>query len=190
MKAGIASVRRLAPWGLVGNAAGMPYATAMIFTLRELEHSVAALPAVRARGDAQEIGWACAWLEACLYPGLEMLAEALADPVQDLELRRDAMGLDLQQVSCVFLAPEIMAEVARGGRLFLRNVRHGLYLLPFTVRAGLGIGCPVDPAFAVGGERTKNPYAEKLALAEANGVAVDEALWARLAAQANPRSHS
>ena len=190
MKAGIASSRRLAPWGLVGNAAGMPYGTAMIFTLQELEHSIAALPGLRACGDAGEIGWACTWLEACGYPGLTLLAEALADPVRDFDPRRDATGLDLRQVSCVFLAPKIMAEVARGGRLFLRNVRHGLYLLPFTVRAGLGIGCPVDPAFAVGGERTKNPYAEKLALAEANGITVDEALWARLAAQAKARSVS
>jgi hypothetical protein len=162
----------------------MPYGAVMIFTLRDLEHSVAALPAVRARRDAREIGWAAAWLEACGYPGLQMLAEALAHPVQDIELRRDAMGLDLGQVSCVFLAPRIIGLVAKDGRVFLRNVRHGLYLLPFTVRANLGIGCPVDPAFAVGGERTKDPYAEKLALAAANGITVDEALWARLTAQA------
>ena len=162
----------------------------MASTLQELEHCVAALPGLRGRSDAGDIAWACAWLEACGYPGLTLLAEALADPVCDIDLCRDAMGLDLQRVSCVFLAPKIMAEVARDGRLFLRNVRHGLYLLPFTVRAGLGIGCPVDPAFAVGGERTKNPYAEKLALAEANGIAVDEAFWVRLAAQAKARSVS
>lgn len=162
----------------------MPYGAVMIFTLQDLENSVAMLPAIRARGDAREIAWACAWLEACGYPGLNMLAEALADPVQDLERRRDAMGLDLGHVSCVFLAPIIMQSVAKDGRVFLRNVRHGLYLLPFTVRANLGIGCPVDPAFAVGGERTKNPYAEKLALAEANGIGVDPGLWAKLTAYA------
>ncbi len=162
----------------------------MIFTLRELEHSIAALPGLRGRRDAGEIGWACSWLEACGYPSLALLAEALADPIQDLELKRDAMGLDLQQVSCVFLAPAIMQSVAGDGRVFLRNVRHGLYLLPFTVRANLGIGCPVDPAFAVGGERTKNPYGEKLALAEANGITVDQELWARLAAQVKARSVS
>jgi len=160
----------------------MPYGTAMVFTPRELEHSIAELPGLRGRGDAGQIAWACTWLEACGYPGLALLAEALADPARDTDLRRDAMGLDLQQVSCVFLAAKIMDGVAKDGRLFLRNVRHGLYLLPFTVRANLGIGCPVDPAFAVGGERSKNPYAEKLALAEANGLNVDPELWARLAA--------
>lgn len=162
----------------------MPYGAVMIFTLQDLEHSVADLPVLRARGDARDIGWAAAWLEASGYPGLKMLVEALADPVQDLDLRRDAMGLDLGQVSCVFLAPKIISLVAKDGRVFLRNVRHGLYLLPLTVRANLGIGCPVDPAFAVGGERTKNPYAEKLALAAVNGITVDEAVWARLTDQA------
>jgi hypothetical protein len=68
------------------------------------------------------------------------------------------------------------------GRVFLRNVRHGLYLLPFSVKLNIGIGCPVDPAFALGGERSKNPYVEKLAFAEAGGIAVDEALWSALAA--------
>ncbi len=153
-------------------------------TPRDLENSVATLPAIRARGDARDIAWAAAWLEACGYPGLKMLAEALADPVRDLELRRDALGLDLGQVSCVFLAVKIMGLVAKDGHVFLRNVRHGLYLLPFTVRANLGIGCPVDPAFAVGGERTKDPYAEKLALAATNGISLDRELWAQLAAQA------
>jgi hypothetical protein len=70
--------------------------------------------------------------------------------------------------------------VRQGGRLFLRNVRHGLYLLPFSVRANIGIGCPVDPAFAMGGERTKNPYEEKLALARQEGIAVPEPLRQRL----------
>ncbi len=162
----------------------MPYGAVMIFTLQDLENSVAALPAMRARSDARDVAWASVWLEACNYPGLKLLAEALADPVRDIELRRGAMGLDLDNVSCVFLAAKIMALVARDGRVFLRNVRHGLYLLPFAVRADLGIGCPVDPAFAVGGERTKNPYAEKLALAEANGIGVDPGLWAKLTAYA------
>ncbi len=124
--------------------------------------------------EARDIAWASAWLEACGYPGIKLLAEALSDPVRDRALQRDALGLDLDHVSCVFLAPRIMRDVEANGRVFLRNVRHGLYMLPFTVRSNLGIGCPVDPAFAVGGERTKNPYAEKLALAEANGVEVDE----------------
>lgn len=168
----------------------MPYGAVMIFTLQDLQNSVAMLPAIRARSDARDAAWAAVWLEACGYPGLKLLAEALADPVRDIELRRDAIGLDLDNVSCVFLAAKIMELVARDGRVFLRNVRHGLYLLPFTVRANLGIGCPVDPAFALGGERTQNPYAEKLALAEANGTSVDQGLWTQLTAQAYPRSVS
>ncbi len=127
--------------------------------------------------DAADMAWACAWLEACGYPGVKMLLEALGEERQGEELARDATGLDLKGISCVWLALPIMREAEGGGRVFLRNVRHGLYLLPFTVRANIGIGCPVDPAFALGGERTSNPYAEKLALAEANGVEVDGESW-------------
>lgn len=126
--------------------------------------------------NAEAIAWAATWLEACSYPGLKMLCEALDDQRQTIGLVRDGLGFDLQNVSCVFFAPAIMADVRVHGRVFLRNVRHGLYLLPFTVRDNTGIGCPVDPAFAVGGERHKNPYAEKLALAESNGLEVDETL--------------
>lgn len=122
------------------------------------------------------IAWASVWLEACGYPGLKMLAEALSNPVQTLEPKRDALGFDLQNVSCAFLAPAIMADVRANGRVFLRNVRHGLFLLPFTVRDNVGIGCPVDPSFAVGGERHKNPYAEKLELAARDGLEVDDVL--------------
>ncbi len=128
--------------------------------------------------DAAEIAWATVWLEACGYTGVRFLGEALADERKSLQLERDALGLDLQTVSCAFLAPAIMRDVAANGRVFLRNVRHGLYMLPFAVRTNLGIGCPVDPAFAVGGERHKNPYAEKLALAEANGLDIEDAIWA------------
>ncbi len=95
----------------------------------------------------------CAWLEACGYPGIRLLLEARADERRALALVPDAMGLDLQNVSCVFLGPEIAAHVAKHGRVFLRNVRHGLYLVPLAVEANIGIGCPVDPAFALGGER-------------------------------------
>lgn len=144
--------------------------------LAVLEESVARGLAARGIAESAEIAWACAWLEACGYPGLKLLAEALDDPVTDVALPRDAIGLDLGNVSCALVAPEIMREVTSQGRVFLRNVRHGLYLLPFTVRADIGIGCPVDPAFALGGERHKNPYAEKLALAETNGIDVDDAL--------------
>lgn len=119
----------------------------------------------------------CAWLEACGYPGIKLLLEAKADERHSVNLVPDAMGLDLQNVSCVFLGPQIAAYVAQHGRVFLRNVRHGLYLVPLSVEANIGIGCPVDPAFALGGERHKNPYSEKLELAARDGVAVDDDLW-------------
>jgi hypothetical protein len=61
--------------------------------------------------------------------------------------------------------------------VFLRNVRHGLYLLPLAVEANIGIGCPIDPAFALGGERSKNPYGEKLEIAARDGVTIDDELW-------------
>ena len=134
---------------------------------------------------AEESGWACAWLQACGYPGIELLFEALdTTPVEarDPVLTPDGLGLDLQNVSCVFLAPRLSQMVREHGRLFLRNVRHGLYIVPFSVRANIGIGCPVDPAFALGGERTRNPYEEKLALARQAGIPVAEPLWNRLQA--------
>ena len=131
-----------------------------------------------------DIAWACSWLEACGYPSLGMLAEALDDERRDAPFTRDALGIDLENVSCVFLGKRLADEVSRNGRVFLRNVRHGLYILPFAVAANLGIGCPVDPAFARGGERHKNPYGEKLALAEADGIEADEALWREVLAAA------
>ena len=137
----------------------------------ELTRKLGTLP------DAADIAWATVWLEACGYSGVKLLGEALKDERRTLDLTRDALGIDLQQVSCAFLAPAIMRDVAANGRAFLRNVRHGLYMLPFTVRAKIGLGCPVDPAFAVGGERHKNPYAEKLDLAAAEGLEIDDALW-------------
>lgn len=132
--------------------------------------------------DAAEIAWAAAWLEACGYGGVKLLAEALEDDRRGLALQRDALGLDLGSVSCAFLAPAIMREIRANGRAFLRNVRHGLFMLPFAVRENMAIGCPVDPSFAVGGERYKNPYAEKLALAEAEGLTLDEGQWAAFSA--------
>lgn len=129
---------------------------------------------------AHASGQACAFLEACGYPGLTMLAEAMHDEVRSLSLARDALGLDLQNISCVFIGPAVAAEVEANGRAFLRNVRHGLYLVPPSVAGNYGIGCPIDPSFALGGERLKNPYAEKLALAEQNGIAVDAGLWQSL----------
>ena len=132
---------------------------------------------------AEESGWACAWLEACAYPGVELLLEALdtTPPEQRAQkLEPDVLGLDLRNISCVFLGPRIARLVETQGRLFLRNVRHGLYLVPFSVKANIGIGCPVDPSFALGGERTKNPYEEKLALARQAGLSLPRALWSRL----------
>lgn len=141
---------------------------------------------MRERGSpdiADESGWACAWLQACGYPGLELMFDALDTTLpqdRDPQLTPDTLGLDLHNISCVFLGPRLDRMVREQGRLFLRNVRHGLYLLPFSVRANIGIGCPVDPAFALGGERTKNPYEEKLALARQVGIAVPESLRGRL----------
>ncbi len=126
----------------------------------------------------------CAWLEACGYPGIRLLLEAVADKTKDLALQPDTLGLDLQNVSCVFLGPSILRYMKINGRVFLRNVRHGLYLLPLSVEANVGIGCPVDPAFALGGERTKNPYAEKLDIAAREGVMIDDELWRALEANA------
>ena len=130
--------------------------------------------------DAADIAWATIWLEACGYSGVKLLGEALKDERRTLDLTRDALGIDMQEVSCAFLAPAIMRDVHANGRAFLRNVRHGLYLLPFTVRENIGLGCPVDPSFAVGGERHKNPYGEKLALATADGLEIDDELWAQI----------
>jgi len=135
-----------------------------------------------APGIDDDCGWGCAWLEACGYPGLRMLVEALEETPREERrpsLEVDAMGLDLKNVSAVFSAPNVVDVAVAKGRLFLRNVRHGLYFLPFAVRADIGIGCPVDPAFALGGERTKNPYAEKLAAAYAQGMTVDDGVWAK-----------
>jgi hypothetical protein len=143
----------------------------------EIAEKVSAVPGLPA-----EAAEACAFLEACAYPGIVQLLEALGDSRKDLALKRDALGLDLQNVSCVFLAPAIDAEVVAHGRAFLRNVRHGLYLVPLSVKHNIAIGCPVDPAFGLGGERLTNPYAEKLADAARDGIEIDEGLWESLLA--------
>jgi hypothetical protein len=154
--------------------------------------STAAARLLRENGSpdiAEDAGWACAWLQACGYPGLELLIEALdTTPAEarNPQLRPDVLGLDLQNISCVFLARQLRLMVEERRRLFLRNVRHGLYLLPFSVRANIGIGCPVDPSFALGGERTKNPYEEKLLAARQTGVSVDEVLWSRATGRHQP----
>ncbi len=123
---------------------------------------------------------ACAFLEACAYPGLALLSEALKDEGRETKLVRDVLGLDLKNVSCVFLARAIGDYVAKNGRVYLRNVRHGLYLLPDSVASNYGIGCPVDPSFHLGGERTKNPYGEKFEVAMRDGLVIDDAVWEAL----------
>lgn len=153
----------------------------MHLTVTEMEQRLVERLSAARFPEANDIAWATAWLEACGYTGVKYLKEALSDERKTLTLERDALGIDLQNVSCAFLAPSVMREVSANGRAFLRNVRHGLYLLPFTVKAGIGIGCPIDPGFAVGGERHRNPYGEKLALAEANGINIDDAMWSAVA---------
>jgi hypothetical protein len=144
------------------------------------QHAIAALQRRGLSTMAAETASRCAWLEGVGYPGLKLLTEALADAEQDLDLAKDALGLDLKNVSAVFLAASLRAFVQQHGRVFLRNVRHGLYLVPDSVNANYGIGCPVDPAFPLGGERSKNPYADKLEAAAREGVEVDDAVWQSL----------
>lgn len=152
----------------------------MQIDIKSAENQIAARLNQLGITDAADIAWATIWLEACGYPGLRQLQEALQDERRNLDLTRDALGLDLHNVSCAFLAPTIMREVTANGRAYLRNVRHGLFLLPFSVKANIGIGCPVDPAFALGGERLKNPYGEKLDLAAQQGLTIDDDVWAAL----------
>ena len=147
-------------------------------TVAEIENLAARL--LQAAGLGSAAAAECAFLESVGYPGLKILVEALADPRREVVLEKDLLGLDLQNRSCVFLAKRVNALIAEHGRLFLRNVRHGLYLLPGSVRGNYGIGCPVDPGFALGGERSKNPYAEKLEIAAQHGVEVDDEQWLAL----------
>jgi hypothetical protein len=135
---------------------------------------------LEAHGVSAFAAQAAIWLEACAYPGLKTLQEGLVDPPAEFVLRRSVIGMDLQNISCVRIGPEIVADVQKHGRVMLRNVRHGLFLLPASVEHNFGIGCPVDPGFPYGMERTKNPYTEKLQLAQANGITVDDAIWQSL----------
>mgnify|MGYP000476358415 CR=1 FL=1 len=48
----------------------------------------------------------------------------------------------------------------------------------------------VDPAFAVGGERHKNPYSEKLDLAAAEGLEIDDGLFDRFPVEAVYAMHN
>jgi hypothetical protein len=160
----------------------------MNVTFQEIDDRALALLSRSAMtaGDAAESAWACAWLQACGYEGVAMLVEAFAGTSRESqrpELVLDAIGIDLAQVSCVFTAPQLARLVVEHRRIFLRNVRHGLYLLPFAVRLSIGIGCPVDPAFALGGKRSKNPYEEKLAAAREAGITVNDEAWRALESQ-------
>jgi hypothetical protein len=150
-------------------------------SLQDIEEH--ALHALVARGHSQIAARAakdCAWLEACGYPGLNMLVEGIVDRKTACKLEPDVLGLDLQSVSCIFIADDIEHIRAERERIFLRNVRHGLYLVPGSVNGNYGIGCPIDPGFALGGERSKNPYVEKLEAAKLNGIDIDDALWQSL----------
>ena len=144
------------------------------------EQELARQLSVRHLAHPAEIAWACGWLESAGYPGLKLLLEAVGDSTKSLALERDALGIDLQNVSCVYLGPSLVHEVKSNGRAFLRNVRHGLYLLPYSVREGLAIGCPIDPGFALGGPRSKNPYEEKLDAAGRSGLTIDQSDWQQL----------
>ncbi len=154
----------------------------MLITLPDF---VAALIAALERHkvpDSSFVAEACAFLEACGYPGLVQLQEALADDTRQLALVKDVIGMDLKNVSCVFLARQLGDYAAKNGRVFLRNVRHGLYLVPDSVASNYGIGCPVDPSFALGGERAKNPYEDKWAIALQDGITVDDGVWGKVIA--------
>ena len=150
-----------------------------IETTAAVEELVSALER-RGLSGARDLAEKAIWLQACGYPGLGLLNEALQDEQRDTTLVRDALGLDLKNVSCVFLSAKLSDYVAKNGRVFLRNVRHGLFLLPDSVENHYGIGCPIDPSFALGGARTKDPYAEKLDIAARDGIEVDEAVWQSL----------
>jgi len=144
----------------------------MIVSLAQLENAASKILAVPENAAKH-----CTWLQACGYPGIKLLREAAVDERRELTLEPDALGLDLHNVSCVFLGPSISRYADLHGRVYLRNVRHGLYLVPYSVEANIGIGCPIDPAFALGGVRYKNPYREKLEIAQRQGVSVDDETW-------------
>jgi hypothetical protein len=140
-----------------------------------------------APGVDEDSAWACAWLQAAGYDGVKMLLEALDTTAP--EQRRPSLKfeygiIDLQNGSAVFAAPQVVDVAVSEGRVFFANVRHGLYALPFTVRQGIAIGCPVDPSFAIGGERRTDPYTEKVQAAMEAGLDVADADWIALGARA------
>ena len=87
-----------------------------------------------------------------------MLFEALAETPPEARkpaIKIDTLGIDLANISCLFNAVRLVTLAGTRGRLFLRNVRHGPFLVPFAVKADIGIGCPIVPSFALGGTRQK-----------------------------------
>lgn len=144
----------------------------MKLTQAQIAAAATCLPGIDARAAKS-----CAWLQACGYPGIRLLIEAAEDAERSIELLPDALGLDLKNVSCVFIGPAVATATRQAGRYFLRNVRHGLYLVPLSVESGMAIGCPIDLNFGFGGDRRTDPYTELLQAAEANGIEVDDDLW-------------
>jgi hypothetical protein len=149
------------------------------------EAALAALaPAGCAPGVAEASAWACAWLESVGYPGLGLLAEALETTPREgrqMTISSEYGLVDTGNVSCVFIGAQLLEMAKTQGRVVLMQARHGLYLVPFSVRDNIGIGCPVDPSFALGGVRERNPYLEKLAHAAEHGIEVAPDVLERLA---------
>ena len=150
-----------------------------------------ALAAISSRPGLQnngvEIAWATGFLESVGYPGLALLAEALESTAPDYQapaLTPEYGLVNTQNISCVYIAPQLNDLALQHGRIVLMEARHGLYCLPFSVRENYGIGCPVDPSFALGGVREKNPYLEKLQHSADKGIEVDETLIRRVEALA------
>jgi hypothetical protein len=150
---------------------------------KQAEAKLSAILEPRLGATAQFAAHAAIWLEACDYPGLKTLHEALAEGTPDFKLQRTESGIDLDHASCVFIGKQILQDVLDHGRVPLRNVRHGLFLVPASVDHGLSIGCAIDASFAFGGPRKQNPYVEKLAMAGEAGVHLDAMLWQKLVGQ-------
>jgi hypothetical protein len=153
---------------------------AMQLNFSEAEQTLAAGLRARKLQSAPFVAHSALWLEACKFPGLHCLYEALGDKVKQTSLQVVAHGIDLHHVSCVFIAEQVFSEIRKSGRATLRNVRHGLFLLPASAESNVAIGCPIDNSFSLGGERSGNPYTEKVVLAKTQGLTVNEVIWNRL----------
>ncbi|MFN0190372.1 MAG: hypothetical protein ACKVP5_00105, partial [Aestuariivirga sp.] len=78
-------------------------------TIPQIENLAA--HAIGRRNGAARTAWACGWLEACGYPGLKLLREALSEPAANWQANRDALGLDLANISCVWIGDAVVADV-------------------------------------------------------------------------------